>query len=118
MKAINFISDNWKWIAAAAIILSGTFLRLKSLWKGSAVEWLVSVCADAERVFGGGTGYLKLRYAYDAFIEKFPVFSKYISFKTFSKWVDIALDKLKEQLDKNRKIKNIVSPEASTNADK
>ena len=42
------------------------------------------------------------------FIQRFPVFSKLISFDTFSKLVDEALEFLREQLDKNEAVKSFV----------
>ena len=59
-------------------------------------------------VFIDGTGQLKLRQVYDMFLERFPVFSKLIPFSVFSNWVDLALEFLREQLDKNENIKAFV----------
>lgn len=86
MNVLNFFADNGDIIAVIVILVTGVTLRLKSLWKGSVVEWLVAICADAETLYGDGTGYLKLRYVYNAFLATFPVISKYISFDTFSQW--------------------------------
>lgn len=110
MNVLNFIYDNWDIIAVIVIIVIGVVIRLRSLWKGDVVEWLVAICADAETLYGDGTGYLKLRYVYNAFLATFPVLSKYISFETFSKWVDIALDKLKAKLSANEKLNSVVKP--------
>lgn len=110
MNVLNFFVDNWDIIAVIVILVTGVTLRLKSLWKGSVVEWLVAICADAETLYGDGTGYLKLRYVYNAFLATFPVISKYISFDTFSQWVDVALEKLKAKLSANEKLNAIVNP--------
>ena len=110
MNVLNFITENWDIIAVVLVLVTGVLLRLRALWKGDVVEWLVAICADAETLYGDGTGYLKLRYVYNAFLATFPVLSKYISFDTFSQWVDIALDKLKAKLSANEKLNNVVKP--------
>ena len=63
----------------------------------------------AEQKFGDGTGQLKLREVYDKFITKFPFVSKIISFQTFSNLVDEVLVDMKEMLEKNDSINNIIS---------
>lgn len=109
MIIFDFLSANWDWLLAIVVIIVGVILRLRSLWKGNVIEWLVAICADAETIYGGGTGYLKLRYVYDAFLGQFPALSKYVAFDTFSKWVDKALANLKEKLKTNEKINAIVT---------
>ncbi len=116
MIFIEFVKANWDWLAAIVIIVVGVALRLKALWKGNVIEWLVAICADAESLYGGGTGYIKLRYVYDAFLGQFPALSKYISFSTFSKWVDKALEKLKEKLATNTRLNEIITTGGATNA--
>lgn len=72
-------------------------------------QWLLWAVSLAEQKFGGGTGQLKLREVYDKFITKFPFTSKIISFQTFSNLVDDALVDMKEMLDKNDNINDIIS---------
>ena len=72
-------------------------------------QWLLWGVSLAEQKFGGGTGQLKLREVYDKFITKFPFISKIISFQAFSNLVDDALVDMKEMLDKNDNINNIIS---------
>lgn len=72
-------------------------------------QWLLWAVSLAEQKFGGGTGQLKLREVYDKFITKFPFISKIISFQTFSNLVDDALVDMKEMLDKNDNINDIIS---------
>ena len=64
---------------------------------------------EAERELGGGTGQLKLRKVYDMFLAKFPKLSIFISFDTFSRWVDIALDKMREMIEKNAAMQNLIN---------
>lgn len=70
-------------------------------------EWLLYAVAKAEEVLGSGTGQLKLRYVYDMFVTKFPAIAVFISFDTFAKMVDKALDEFKELLDTNPAINEL-----------
>jgi hypothetical protein len=83
------------------VILSAvliTLYRLGKIQRDNIIEWLLFAVTLAEKNLGGGTGELKLRTVYNWFIAKYPTISKFISFATFSFWVDIALDKMKEML--------------------
>lgn len=71
-------------------------------------EWLLFAVVEAEKELGSGTGKIKLSMVYSAFITKFPITSKIISFETFSKLVDIALDEMKELLESNEKVKQLI----------
>ena len=92
-------------VALAAVVITllvtGNVKKLK--------EWLIYAVAAAEKELGGGTGQLKLREVYDKFIDKFPILAKLISFSSFSKLVDKALEKLKELLEKNEDIANYIN---------
>jgi len=78
---------------------------------GKTKEWLKWAVCVAEEELGSGTGQLKLHYVYDMFVEKFPVFAKVLPFDIFSKWVDLALEWMREQLDKNANIKAVIEGE-------
>lgn len=80
-------------------------------------EWLKYAVTMAEKELGSGTGQLKLRYVYDLFISKFSWASKFISFETFSSWVDDALEWLNYQLANNTKIESLVSQTTITTED-
>jgi hypothetical protein len=67
----------------------------------NAKEWLLYAVAAAEKEFGGGTGELKLRQVYDAFLSKFPVMKLFIPFPMFSSLVDSSLDSMREVLNKS-----------------
>jgi len=71
-------------------------------------EWLVWGVTEAETYLGSGTGELKLKYVYDLAIERFPIFVKFITFDLFKKLVDVALDKMREMIENNEAINNIV----------
>lgn len=91
-----------------AIILIVTFL-VKIIKEPKTIKnWLVYACIQAEKALGSGTGKLKLRTVYDMFINQFPFMSVLISFDTFSKWVDIALVEMREMIEKNEHIKEVI----------
>ena len=45
---------------------------------------------------------------YDMFVEQFPMFATIVPFNIFSKWVDLALEWMREQLEKNSNIKAFI----------
>lgn len=108
MKLVYLIMDHWAAIVVGILLAAGLILKLHSLWKGNIIEWLIDVCATMEKAFGGGTGFLKLRGAYNEFIGAFPILSKLISFESFSFMVDEALAELKKNLALNRKISDYI----------
>lgn len=87
---------------AALLIFLFVMYRLGKIQKANIIEWLLFAVTQAEKELGGGTGELKLRIVYDWFIAKYPVISKFVSFATFSFWVDVALEKMKEILSNAR----------------
>ena len=68
-------------------------------------EWLVYAVSVAEEELGGGTGPLKLLKVYNMFVERYPVFKVLVSYETFKNWVDLALEVMKEMMQKNEKVK-------------
>lgn len=73
-------------------------------------NWLLWACTQAEKIYGGGTGKLKLAYVYDIFVGKFPFLQAVIPFSVFSKLVDAALESMKSMLS-NANIAAIVRGE-------
>ena len=82
--------------------------------KNKVREWLRVAVVEAEKELKTGTGQLKLRTVYDAFIDKFPIISSIIPFSIFSKMVDLALEWMNEQLEKNENIKAFVEQSCLT----
>ena len=72
---------------------------------GKVKEWLKWAVCVAEEELGSGTGQLKLRMVYDMFVEKFPFIASILPFSIFVMWVDLALEWMREQLDKNENIR-------------
>lgn len=109
------ILANWPLvIASVAVIVVAIISVLNFIQKPSddqiqsVREWLLFACVQAEKQLGSGTGKLKLRYVYDMFLEKFPYIAKFLTFDTFSQYVDEALEKMKELLNTNEHIKEYV----------
>ena len=73
-----------------------------------AKEWLRWAVCYAEQELGGSVGQLKLHMVYDMFVEKFPALASILPFNIFSKWVDLALEWMREQIDKNEAIKLLI----------
>lgn len=74
-------------------------------------EWLLYACIEAEKILGGGTGQIKLRYVYDLFISKFKYLSLVISFSQFSLLVDEVLDTMKNMISSNKQVEQYINKE-------
>lgn len=72
-------------------------------------NWLVWAVSEAESVFGSNTGKLKLRYAYELAVVRFPMVAKIIPFALFSKMVDDALDVMRDMIENNKNIADAIT---------
>ena len=106
MDILTILTENWYVIIVVLILAFGIYYTITN--KQKVKEWLKYAVTIAEKELKSGTGQLKLRQVYDMFLERFPVFSKLVPFSVFSNWVDLALEFLREQLDKNENIKAFV----------
>lgn len=102
---MEFLANNWIYILATIIFL---LVCIYGIMSGKAKNWLMWAVSVAEQDLGTGTGQLKLHKVYDMFMERFPMFSKIVPFFVFSEWVDLALDWMREQLEKNPNIKSLI----------
>jgi hypothetical protein len=89
-------------ILAAVIVIGGIYVN-------GFKNWLVWAVSEAESVFGSNTGKLKLRYAYELAIIRFPVIAKVIPFSLFSKMVDDALDIMRDMIENNKNIADAIT---------
>ena len=90
------------YIAVGLVIVCGTiFIYFAYKYPAKGREWLLYAGTIAEKEYGSGTGQIKLRAVYDMFLAKYPKLSIFISFETFSGWVDIALDKMRMMIEQN-----------------
>lgn len=115
---MNWIVQNWFLIVALlavvvfVIMAAVKWFNLPTATQISNIkEWLKWAVMEAEKQLGSGTGQLKLRMVYDMAVAQFDWLSKFVSFETFSKWVDEALEWLKGQLDSNNAVKIMVKGE-------
>lgn len=108
---VELVTDYWYVIVGLIAIVVLVVARVKGFIKlptdkqiERVKEWLKYAVTEAEKELGSGTGQAKLRFVYDMFIQRFPTFSKFITFQTFSAWVDIALEWLNKQLSENKNL--------------
>lgn len=92
-------------IVLAVLLIAG------GIYVNGFTNWLVWAVTEAEKVFGSKTGKLKLRYAYDLAIKRFPTIAKFIPFALFSKFVDKALGVMRDMIENNKTIADVITDE-------
>lgn len=112
---MDTIISNWPIIVAIVCMICTVVMAIISFCQRptseqlvQVKEWLLLIVLEAERLFGSQMGKIKLRYAYDKFIEKFGYLSRLISFEKFSELVDVALAEMKELLKSNKRMQEYV----------
>ena len=115
MDILGFIMNNWLTIILSIAALAVFVVKVVQFVRSPSdkqienlKEWLKLAVTEAEAALGSGTGQLKLREVYDMAIEKFPWVGEFITFETFSTWVDEALEWMNNQLESNEKVKAYV----------
>ena len=98
------------WILGLVLVVGAIILFIIKERK-NIKHWLLFAVSAAEKALGSGTGELKLHQVYDAFLTKFPVVGKFVSFNTFKKLVDEALNTLEELIQNNEKVNIYVKGE-------
>lgn len=101
------MSEHLTWYNIVFVLLA-VLVVAYGITAGKAKEWLKYAVCYAEQELGSGTGQLKLHMVYDMFVDKFPALASVLPFTIFSKWVDLALEWMREQLDKNENIKVLI----------
>lgn len=112
-------------ILAAIFVVIMEIIRLIGTIKNNTKEdnlkmiksWLLSVIVNAEKIYGGKTGKVKLSYVYGLFIEKFPKLAKIVTFDTFSALVDEVLKIDENFINTNTNTYNITTTPAVVNKD-
>lgn len=97
------ITDIILGVILAVIVVAG------GIYVNGFKNWLVWAVSEAENMFGSNTGKLKLRYAYELAIQRFPTIAKFIPFTVFSKMVDGALVIMRKMIDDNSDIANMIN---------
>lgn len=94
-------------------IIIGAILAATIVFGGICVNgfknWLVWAVSEAEAIFGSNTGKLKLRYVYDLAVERFPLVAKFIPFTVFSGMVDGALKIMRDMIENNEDIADVIA---------
>lgn len=115
MNILGFIMNNWLTIILSIAALAVFIVKVVQFVRAPSdkqienlKEWLKLAVTEAEAALGSGTGQLKLRDVYDMAVEKFPWVGEFITFETFSTWVDEALEWMNNQLENNENVKAYV----------
>lgn len=115
MDILGFIMNNWLTIILSIAALAVFIVKVVQFVRSPSdkqienlKEWLKLAVTEAEAALGSGTGQLKLRDVYDMAVEKFPWVGEFITFETFSTWVDEALEWMNNQLENNENVKAYV----------
>ena len=115
MDILGFIMNNWLTIILSIAALAVFVVKVVQFVRSPSdkqienlKEWLKLAVTEAEAALGSGTGQLKLRDEYDMAVEKFPWVGEFITFETFSTWVDEALEWMNNQLESNENVKAYV----------
>ena len=123
MEGLKILADNWAILVAMICgVVFVTTMVVKFMNMPSAkqienlMEWLKIAVVEAEKALGTGTGSLKLRSVYESAVIAFPWIAKYMTFEKFSELVDVALEWMKEQIEKNQYIKEYIEGENAVKA--
>ena len=115
---MEWLAKNWTLLALLLCVAWGCFMTIRKYYFlpkpeqiAAIKQWLLYAVIEAEKEFGSGTGKMKLRQVYDAFVSKFPWAAQVVSFELFSVWVDEVLIEMRELLQNNVNIKQYVEGE-------
>lgn len=115
---MEWLVKNWTLLALLICVCIGIYMTIRKYYFlpkpeqiAAIKQWLLYAVIEAEKEFGSGTGKLKLRQVYDAFVTKFPWAAQVVSFDLFSVWVDEVLIEMRELLTSNEALKTYVNDE-------
>lgn len=113
---MNFLIENWYLGVALLAILFILALMVRAFIKlplnkqlDKVRVWLLYAVVEAEKIYGSKTGKIKLSYVYGLFIARFKWVATFVSFETFSMLVDEALEKMREMLETNKAVNELVN---------
>lgn len=69
-------------------------------------NWLLGAVILAEKELGSGTGAAKLALVFQKFTEKFPTIAMLMTEEQFNNYVNQALAKMRQMMEKNQAISN------------
>lgn len=112
------IAAQWVDVASLVVLLGIViyglirFIRMPSDEQVRTIkECLLNWVVQAEAQLGSGTGKVKLSEVYGQFVKAFPFLKTFVRQETFSEWVDEALDKMREMLESNGNLRDVVGIE-------
>ena len=89
-------------LVVAIAVAVVTFAKYPTSKKLEVIKsWILVAVTTAEKELGSGTGAIKLAIVYSAFVDKFPVVGKVLSYEKFEEYVEEALVKMREALGQN-----------------
>lgn len=91
-------------IILVAVLVAIFLLQFKSLR-----EFLLWAVAQAEIALGSKTGDLKLAYAYNLAIKRFPIIAKLIPYTVFKSMVKKALARLEYIMSNSKESRDIIN---------
>lgn len=119
---MEWIKSNWfNVVGLLIIVITSLNIAKKYMEKdkeakiAAICEWLKYAVTVTESSLQGGTGKLKLQMAWSMATAQFPFITKVMDFQQFSEYVDDALDWMKNQIETNPNIKNVILGAAENN---
>ena len=101
---IDFIIANWDILLVSLVLVAVIAYLLVRGKKDIVYKILYSLVNEAEKIFGAGTGKLKFAYVMEKAYALLPAVIKVvITYKTFEKWIESAVTKMKEDLKEKSK---------------
>ena len=98
---IEFIKENYILIIAAAVFILAICIMIKRGYGKQAKAIVLSLVAEAEERFGGGTGEIKYSAVVKAIYDRLPALGRFLISRTaLSKMIESAVAKLKEILSR------------------
>ena len=102
---IDFIVANWDILLACLVIVAFIAFLLVRGKKDIIFKILYSLVNEAEEIFGSGTGKLKFAYVMEKAYALLPAMVRLvITYKTFERWIENAVAKMKEDLAEKAEI--------------
>lgn len=96
---IDFIAQHWESILVALAFVAVIAFLLVRGKKDIVYKILYSLVNEAEKLYGAGTGKIKFAYVMEKAYALLPAVIKVvITYKTFEKWIEKAVAKMKEDL--------------------
>lgn len=120
MKMLSWLGQNWSVVIGLIALIYVTIFAVKTFLKLPTKIQVVHIkkcllgwVIKAERELGENTGKIKLSTVYGWFITSFPIISHFVSFETFSKWVDESLDTMRNMIEENEEVKALLQEKAT-----